>query len=266
MNEHCPICDDMGMIPAHTPHNPTDGARECGCRAPARVRKLLKNSMIPARYAEAALDNYETGFPGAHPSQQAALLLAQRFVADYPISAKGLGILLHGSIGTGKTHLAVGIIRELMVRYATPCYFLDQQEFFKQIQFTYNSQSSTTESEVLMPALEGEVLVLDDLGLMKLSDWTSATISLVLTRRYNSKLTTIVTTNYPNREALAMKRPPGDDEDSNVVPINSHEQRRPEETLGDRITDRVLSRLQESSIPVGITGPDFRRTVKKARP
>jgi DNA replication protein DnaC len=245
----CPVCDDMGMIPAQTKYNPTDRARECACRANARTQKLLKRAMIPARYAEASLENYETGFPGAHLTQQKALLYVQRYVEDYPVTSKGLGLLLHGSLGTGKTHLAIGIMRELIVRYGVECYFFDQQEFFKQIQLTYNPDSSTTEREVLKPALEGEVLVLDDVGMMKLSDWTSATTSLVLTRRYNAKLTTIVTTNYPVRAALP----------SNVAAINH------EPTLGDRITDRVLSRLQETCIPIEITGPDFRNTVKKAR-
>jgi DNA replication protein DnaC len=86
---------------------------------------------------------------------------------------------------------------------------------------------------------------------MKLSDWASDTVSLLLTSRYNNKLTTIITTNYSV----------GFTPQGNVVSIQPA---LTQQNLGERITDRVLSRLLETSVVLDIQGNDYRTTGKKA--
>jgi DNA replication protein DnaC len=69
---------------------------------------------------------------------------------------------------------------------------------------TYNSGSEATELEVLGPALEADLLVLDDLGAEKKSEWVDETIGMVVNARYNEKRVTVFTTNLvddaPNTE------------------------------------------------------------------
>jgi DNA replication protein DnaC len=79
------------------------------------------------------------------------------------------------------------------------------------------------------------------------------TVALILNTRYNDKQRTIITTNYPNRSAGGGEK-------------NDAERAARELTLGDRIGDRMRSRLAEMCIPIEIAGEDFRQLVKGKRP
>ena len=117
------------------------------------------------------------------------------------------GLLLIGSIGVGKTHLAVGIIKELVLSKGIACLFYDYRELLKQIQNSYNDSVKATELDVLRPVFETEVLVLDELGAVKPTEWVWDTVSLILNTRYNDNRTTIITTNLPismNASAVAV--------------------------------------------------------------
>jgi DNA replication protein DnaC len=110
--------------------------------------------------------------------------------------------------------------------------------------------------EILQPIFDAEVLVLDELGAAKPTDWVWDTVALVLNTRYNDKRTTIITTNYADQ-------PPGGANGSNGS--NGAARAMREETLGDRIGERMRSRLAEMCVMVEMRGEDFRRTVGRAR-
>jgi DNA replication protein DnaC len=225
----------------------------CICQTEQRVSRLLTRASIPARYEHCSFDSYEASFPGADRSLAAAHLMARRFVDGYPATTGGRGLLLTGSIGVGKTHLAVGILQALIVEKGVHGFFCDYRELLKEIQHSYNPQVATTEMEILQPVFDAEVLVLDELGASKPTDWVWDTVALILNTRYNDKRTTIITTNYAD---LA----PGS---SNGTTAASRALR--DETLGDRIGERMRSRLAEMCVVVEMRGEDFRRTVGRAR-
>src|SRR5439155_26917807 len=122
-------------------------------------------------YEHCTLDSYETGFPSSHRSQAAALVRARRFVESYPLETDGTGLLLTGAIGVGKTHLATGILQALVAERGAAGLFYDYRDLLKQIQNSYNAQVRETELEILAPVFEAEVLVLDELGASKQTDW-----------------------------------------------------------------------------------------------
>ena len=107
----------------------------------------------------------------------------------------------------GKTHLAVGIIKELILSKGIACLFYDYRELLKQIQNSYNDSVKATELDVLRPVFETEVLVLDELGAVKPTEWVWDTVSLILNTRYNDNRTTIITTNFDDRPAARCRRP-----------------------------------------------------------
>ena len=113
----------------------------------------------------------------------------------------GPGLLLTGSIGVGKTHLAVGILQALVAERGATGLFYDYRDLLKQIQNSYNAQVRETELEILAPVFEAEVLVLDELGASKPTDWVWDTVAHILNTRYNDRRTTIITTNYANAGA-----------------------------------------------------------------
>jgi DNA replication protein DnaC len=247
----CPICEGVGLVRVVD----TTGkwvSRPCECQELQRERHRLAAARIPKGYWECALDTYDTSFPGAHPSQAWALKAAQRFVDEYPADTGGKGLLIIGSLGTGKTHLAVGILRRLLRERGASGVFCDYGALLKEIQQSYNPSANITEFDLIDPILKTEVLVLDDLGAQKPSEWVWDNVALILNTRYNNKLTTIVTTNYPDL-------PPAGGN------LSDPERAARELTLGDRIGERMRSRLAEMCIRIEMTGKDFRQTVKRAR-
>jgi DNA replication protein DnaC len=229
-------------------------AEPCVCRLEQRTLRTLKRAQIPRRYEHCTLDSYESGFGGAHRTLGAAHLRAKKFVQGYPLDSVGTGLLLTGSIGVGKTHLAVGILQALVAERGVSGLFYDYRDLLKQVQNSYNRQVNETELEVLKPVFEAEVLVLDELGASKPTDWVWDTVAHILNTRYNDRRTTIITTNYSNLGPLGTEPNEGRGVRAAVR----------EETLGDRIGERMRSRLQEMCVVVEMQGEDFRQKVKRA--
>jgi DNA replication protein DnaC len=226
--------------------------RVCGCEVAARSGYRMSAAQIPLRYRNCSLDSYETSFSGADPSLKQALWMARRFVASYPVETGGRGLLITGPHGVGKTHLAVGAIVALMQERGARVLFCDFGELLKQIQYSYDRQTESTELGVLKPIFETEVLLLDELGAQKPTTWVWDTVSLIINTRYNSKRTTIITTNFPDLAAGAGN-------------LNDLQRATREETLGDRIGERMRSRLAEMCVRIEMTGADFRQSAGRAR-
>ncbi|NYF79170.1 ATP-binding protein [Granulicella arctica] len=253
MTAVCPICGGLGLKVVQRDDG-TQFAQDCVCRLQQRANRMLRRSQIPHRYANCTLENFESSFGGAHRTLAAAHLRARKFVESYPLETNGTGLLLTGSIGVGKTHLAVGILQALVAERGATGLFCDYRDLLKQVQHSYNRAVSATELEVLAPVFEAEVLVLDELGASKPTDWVWDTVAHILNTRYNDRRTTIITTNYANFGPLGTE--PGTGSSARAAAR--------EETLGDRIGERMRSRLQEMCVVVEMQGEDFRQKVKRA--
>jgi DNA replication protein DnaC len=252
--EVCSLCAGTGWktVPAggssSSPVYRERRVARCDCQLQARAESLLAAAHIPRRYEHCELANFE--FDGRYRSLAPARMAACRFVEQYPVDKTGL--LLIGSIGVGKTHVAVGIIKELIRGKGISCLFCDYRELLKQIQNSYNDTVKTTELDVLRPVFETEVLVLDELGAVRPTDWVWDTVSLILNTRYNNKLTTVITTNFLDGPSARAEAQEGMRRTSR------------EDMLGDRVGDRMRSRLHEMCRIVTMEGADFRQKVKSA--
>ena len=162
-----------------------------------------------------------------------AFKYAYQLVKDYPAVERGL--LLMGTCGVGKTHLSVAILQGL-VEKGIACLFYEFGALLKEIQDSYNPISQNSELRVLAPVYQAEVLVLDELGASKPTDWVRDTMMQIIGTRYNDRKLTIFTTNY-----LDARRQPAD------------------ETLEDRVGTRLRSRLFEMCRTVHVDGEDYRR-------
>lgn len=254
--ETCPICGGTGW------HTRTDGkerqAIRCECRVKTRAERLLAAAHIPARYEHCDLSSFEYD---PDDKQQASIFRARtfagRFVEDYPVEKTGL--LFVGTVGVGKTHLAVGIIKDLIREKGIHCLFCDYRELLKAIQNSYNPSVQATEMQILRPVFDAEVLVLDELGAVRSTEWVFDTVNYILNSRYNENKTTIITTNFPDRPEQEKA------DDGNPRSYSAADRAARSETLGDRIGERMRSRLHEMCKKVEIEGPDYREHSKRAQ-
>jgi DNA replication protein DnaC len=251
MDEVCRECGGAGMVLAVNAAG-VRVARVCECQQAAIGEHRVAAARVPKRYQHCSLDSYETRFRGADASMGLAHATARRFVEAYPVETDGKGLLITGSIGVGKTHLAVGLLLALVEERGAQALFYDYRELLKQIQHSYNPQVNSTELDVLKPVFEAEVLVLDELGAQKPTDWVWDTVALILNTRYNDKRTTIITTNYADLP------PTG-------TGVSTTQKAAREETLGDRIGERMRSRLAEMCVRIEMNGADFRQSAGRAR-
>jgi DNA replication protein DnaC len=206
------------------------GARRCRCRAEEWQAKLLEDARIPLRYEHCSLANYQVA--AGNGTQLQAFNYAFKLIDEYPVVDRGL--LLMEPIGTGKTHLSVDVLRGL-VKKGVPARSTNSARCSKRFRL-HTTPSRRPELKVLAPVYETEVLVLDEVGASKPTDWVRDTMMQVIGTRYNSRRLTVFTTNYFDALHNAL-----------------------EETLEDRIGVRLRSRLHEMCRTVIIEGEDYRR-------
>src|SRR5205807_7753803 len=141
-----------------------------------------------------------------------------------------------------------------------PCVFCDYRDLLKEIQNSYNPSVEANERQILSPILDAEILVLDDLGAVKPSDWVWNMVSYIINYRYNEKKTTIITTSFPDLPAATSDIPPEGFSQAERARSAARN-----ETLGDRITDRMRSRLHEMCRIIVLEGKDFRMGLRNRR-
>jgi DNA replication protein DnaC len=255
--ENCPHCKGTAWKLVTRPDGAGKVAVPCDCGMEERENRVIERARIPKRYEHCDFESYSTDV-GATPQQADSLkkakLLAQAFIRDYP-GANERGILFMGPSGVGKTHLAVAALKDLL-RRGHAGLFCDYRELLKEIQASYNPSSESTEMGILEPIRTVEILILDDLGASKPSDWVRDIVGIVLNARYNERRTTIVTTNYldnPAAEGEPTKLPGG----KLVMPVR-------EDSLEQRIGSRMRSRLFEMCRTVEVHSQDFRRESTQA--
>ncbi len=227
--DECPKCYGTGMEVVAG-----KGARICSCRKLRSQTGKFESVRLPKRYDGFHFGNYNP----QNESQKIALKSAMAFAMEFPAIDRGL--LLMGSVGVGKTHLAVSILKGLTER-GFSCLFYEFGSLLKEIQDSYNDNTQSSELGVLAPVLNTDVLVLDELGASKPTDWVRDTMAHIINTRYNEKKFTIFTTNYlddrPNER---------------------------EDTLEDRIGIRVRSRLYEMCKTIMMEGKDYRKTFDRS--
>jgi DNA replication protein DnaC len=246
----CPRCGGTGYV-----HHEEDGVRRaarCECRLQRRNTDRLATLQIPSRFMHCALEESTEGAAfhtnNRFPSLGLAKEKARRFILDYPAVSQGL--LFMGPCGVGKTHLAVAILKALAMDKGVSGRFCDFHQLLREIKDSYNPVSGTSEMGLLEPVCSTPVLVLDDLGAEKPSPWVIDTLHFVINQRYLRRLTTLITTNFPDT-------PPTAGDDAAGRPTFARE------TLAERIGYRLRSRLYEMCHVIEMEGRDYRREIDR---
>lgn len=211
--------------------------------------RLLERSEIKGNFPDSmTFDNFKIDPFPEDPRQwtelQRAFKLSQAYIADYEGkvraeggSSHGRGIFYSGSTGVGKTHLAVSTLRELMKKDISTL-AVRSSDLFNRLRESYNDQSGVKHRELMDLYTKVEILLIDDLGKTKPTDWTQEKLFQILDVRVNQNRPTFITCNYTDDELM-----------ERLIPERS----------GDRKTaEAIVSRLRGKTRTANVNKADYR--------
>ena len=235
---NCPYCHGVGYLRADVPvGHPDFGKLEvCVCRRKRVAEQVRERLFSMSHLDELKHLTFETFLPrgqkGLGALQANSIEIAFNHAYLYAQSLNGW-LLLQGSYGCGKTHLAAAIAN-FAVEMGVPTLFLTVPDLLDNLRFSYNAENTTFEAR-FDEIRNASLLVLDDFGTQNATPWAQEKLFQIINYRYINKLPLVVTTN------LSL----------------------------DEIEPRIRSRLQDPALVsiLRIYAPDFRRpTVDSGSP
>ncbi len=194
-----------------------------------QVEELVYKSDLGRRFKERTFQNFTTSKINKDIFEK----LFNYALNFLDLEKEGKGLLLTGAVGTGKTHLAVAIANHLMYEQIIPVKFGNVTTLLSEVKSSYDKQATESEAEIIKSLSRVRLLIIDDLGKEKASEWSNNIIYTVINNRYENYKPTIVTTNLNIKEL--------------------------ENTIGEA----TVSRLIEMCDGVKVNGEDYRKNKLK---
>lgn len=184
-----------------------------------RIDEVFRNSMLTPRFKTRTFENFEVNDQNRKAWETAI---------DFKINREGNGLLFFGSYGIGKTHLAASIANRLLGEASV--LYISCPDLLSEIRESIQRKGNPHRFNI---AKTVTLLVLDDIGAEKPSDWVRETLFVLINYRYEHQLCTIFTTNCSL------------------------------EKLEERLGGRIVSRIAEMCRCIHFEGEDWRVNSKK---
>jgi len=246
---NCPECEGRGHVYIED-ETGISSMRACVCAELVHRLKKIDEAGIPGKFANTKLETYHP----IHDSQKFALRQAQDFVKEFGASQQGL--LFMGRPGLGKTHLAVAVIKMLILDKKADCKFVDFFQLLSDIRYGYSQDLS--EQAIINPYVAAPILLIDELAKGRNTEWELTMLDQIISSRYNAAdKITLFTTNYPDQ-------PPNSKKDGKNEMHKEYGRGAvvAEETLQEKVGERIYSRLVEMCRFVKLEGIDYRQEMQ----
>lgn len=154
-----------------------------------RLEKRIGRAAVPERFLSRNFENYEV----TSPESEKALKSARRYAETFADN-NGASMIMHGKVGTGKTHLAVSIANDLIKQGFQPV-FTSVYKAMMKIKESYSKTSQMTEQEAIDIFIEPDLLILDEVGVQFNSETEKMYLFEIINGRYEKMKSTILITN-----------------------------------------------------------------------
>lgn len=232
----CPACHGGGWIASGSDFR--SPRTRCGCARVETRGSLFAAAQLPNRYVDATLERLEPRGGAA-----AATASLQHFVRSATGAGPVRGVVVHGAVGLGKTHLLVATLRSLTLEHGVSARFIEFSHLLSDLKASFEKGTS---AEVMASLDRRRVLAIDELGKGRNTEFELSVLDELVSRRYNEGLPILATTNYAPSTSKGRATP------------NLASPAATAPALIDRVGERIYSRLQEVCLFVPMHGEDRR--------
>lgn len=245
----CPVCGGREWIVTEK-----DGmlyGAPCKCREVKIMKRRMRFANIPEAFRDMTLKTFRADVYRV-PESKAKIVTACKMIKAYldafdEEQKKGMGLYLYSRArGSGKTRMAASIANDLLENHNTVVKFASSTQILAEIRRTFDHDQEYTESMLLDALTMTDVLVIDDFGTEKVTDWVRDRFYHIINSRYVSRKVTIFTSN----ESLGTLK--YDDRITNRIKERCYQIDFPEESVRDYICGQnmqnMMNRVTEGTI------------------
>ncbi|EJP82547.1 ATP-binding protein [Bacillus phage vB_BceS_LY4] len=192
------------------------------------IEKLFSISNLGERFSKSTFESFLD-----RNGSETAYKIAMKYVKTFK-EWNGESLMIWGDPGNGKTHLAAAIVNELSKK-GYIVVFQSVPELLQRIRSTFNSENKENETQIMRALLECDLLILDDIGAEKTTEWVEEKLFNIIDGRYRKELPTLYTSNLQPKE------------------------------LQNQVGKRSYDRMVETSLTVENKAESYRREIAKQR-
>lgn len=192
------------------------------------IEKLFSISNLGERFSKSTFEAFLD-----RNGSETAYKIAMKYVKTFK-EWNGESLMIWGEPGNGKTHLAAAIVNDLSEK-GYIVVFQSVPELLQRIRSTFNSENKENETQIMRALLECDLLILDDIGAEKTTEWVEEKLFNIIDGRYRKELPTLYTSNLQPKE------------------------------LQNQVGKRSYDRMVETSLTVENKAESYRREIAKQR-